>query len=87
MISEERMNGFIDQIGSIVHFGSKNNNCINFKPNKLYSIFENHKAPECLPTWDKQMQTLCTQVNNIIEKIQGVEPDWTRNMLASQLNN
>ncbi len=23
MISEERMNGFIDQIGSIVHFGSK----------------------------------------------------------------
>lgn len=33
------------------------------------------------------MQTLCTQVNNIIEKIQGVEPEWTRNMLASQLNN
>ena len=24
MISEERMNGYIDQIASIVHFGSKN---------------------------------------------------------------
>lgn len=23
MISEERMNGYIDQIGSVVHFGSK----------------------------------------------------------------
>lgn len=64
MISEERMNGFIDQIGSIVHFGT----------------------PECLPTWDKQMQTLCTQVNSIIEKIQLVEPEWSRNSLAAQLN-
>lgn len=64
MISEERMNGYIDQIGSIVHFGT----------------------PECLPTWDKQMQTLCTQVNTIIEKIQLAEPEWTRIALASQIS-
>lgn len=64
MISEERMNGFIDQIGSIVHFGT----------------------PECLPTWDKQMQTLCTQVNTVIEKIQMAEPEWARIALASQIN-
>lgn len=64
MISEERMNGFIDQIGSIVHFGT----------------------PQCLPTWDKQMQTLCTQVNTVIEKIQVAEPEWTRIALASQIN-
>lgn len=63
MISEERMNGFIDQIASIVHFGT----------------------PECLVSWDTQMQTLCTQVNTVIEKIQSVEPEWTRITLASQM--
>ena len=40
---------------------------------------------ESLPTWDQQMQTLCAQVNTIIEKIQIAEPDWTRTMLAAQL--
>ncbi|RNA16763.1 COP9 signalosome complex subunit 4 [Brachionus plicatilis] len=64
MISEERMNGSIDQIGSIVHFG----------------------VPQCLPTWNKQMQNLCTQVNFIIEKIQQSEPEWSRVALASQIN-
>ena len=44
-------------------------------------------APQCLPTWDKQMQTLCTQVNCIIEKIQVAQPDWSRVTLAAQLNN
>lgn len=63
MISEERMSGYIDQINSIVHFGT----------------------PECLPTWDKQMQTLCTQVNTVIEKIQISEPEWTRLIMASQI--
>ena len=32
------------------------------------------------------MQTLCTQVNNVIEKIQLNEPEWSRQALASQLN-
>jgi len=64
MISEGRLNGYIDQISSFVHFGK----------------------PECLPSWDKQMQTLCTQVNTIIEKIQNVAPEWSRNALASQIN-
>lgn len=64
MISEERMSGYIDQIGSVVHFGTT----------------------ECLPTWDKQMQTLCTQVNTVIEKIQLAEPEWSRIALASQIN-
>jgi COP9 signalosome complex subunit 4 len=64
MISEERMQGSIDQIGSIVHFGE----------------------PECLPTWDTRMQTLCTQVNSVIEKIQVAEPKWFTNNLATQLS-
>ncbi|KAF6213435.1 hypothetical protein GE061_011154 [Apolygus lucorum] len=47
MITESRMNGFIDQIDSIVHFETR----------------------EVLPAWDNQIQSLCYQVNQIIEKI------------------
>ncbi|KAF7997633.1 hypothetical protein HCN44_006204 [Aphidius gifuensis] len=54
MIVEGRMNGYIDQIDSIVHFETR----------------------EMLPTWDKQIQSLCYQVNQIIEKIAQTEPDW-----------
>ncbi|CAB0037969.1 unnamed protein product [Trichogramma brassicae] len=54
MITEGRMNGYIDQIDSIVHFETR----------------------ESLPTWDKQIQSLCYQVNQIIEKIAQAEPDW-----------
>ncbi len=32
------------------------------------------------------MQTLCTQVNTVIEKIQLAEPDWSRIALATQIN-
>ncbi|GFO39397.1 cop9 signalosome complex subunit 4 [Plakobranchus ocellatus] len=54
MITEERMNGYVDQIDSIVHF----------------------EARETLPMWDRQIQSLCFQVNTIIEKISAAEPDW-----------
>jgi COP9 signalosome complex subunit 4 len=33
-------------------------------------------AREILPQWDKQIQSLCYQVNNIIEKITQAEPEW-----------
>lgn len=46
MITEGRMNGFIDQIDSILHFETR----------------------EVLPGFDKQIQSLCFQVNNVIEK-------------------
>ncbi|ESO08836.1 hypothetical protein HELRODRAFT_190631 [Helobdella robusta] len=54
MISEGRMNGYIDQIDSFVHF-------------------EVHDA---LPCWDKQIQSLCVQVNEVVEKIRTLDPDW-----------
>ncbi|XP_013388525.1 COP9 signalosome complex subunit 4 [Lingula anatina] len=54
MISEGRMNGYIDQIDSILHFEDR----------------------ETLPMWDKQIQSLCLQVNNIIEKIAQHAPEW-----------
>lgn len=54
MITEDRMNGHIDQISGIVHFENR----------------------EILPLWDRQIQSLCYQVNSIIEKIAAAEPDW-----------
>jgi COP9 signalosome complex subunit 4 len=34
------------------------------------------EARECLPYWDKQIQSLCFDVNEIIEKISTDSPDW-----------
>ncbi|XP_008547230.1 COP9 signalosome complex subunit 4 [Microplitis demolitor] len=63
MITEGRMNGYIDQIDSIVHFETR----------------------EILPTWDKQIQSLCYQVNQIIEKIAQTQPDWIAKATEDQL--
>ncbi|KAL5290461.1 COPS4 family protein [Megaselia abdita] len=63
MISEGRMNGYIDQIDGIVHFGTR----------------------EILPLWDKQIQSLCYQVNDIIEKIAAVEPVYMQSKLDEQM--
>ncbi|WAQ96812.1 CSN4-like protein [Mya arenaria] len=63
MITESRMNGYIDQIDSIVHF----------------------ECRETLPTWDRQIQGVCFQVNNIIEKITATEPDWMLKTMEAQL--
>ncbi|ALC41033.1 CSN4 [Drosophila busckii] len=38
--------------------------------------FENR---ELLPQWDRQIQSLCYQVNSIIEKISVAEPEWMDN--------
>ncbi|XP_030835450.1 COP9 signalosome complex subunit 4 isoform X2 [Strongylocentrotus purpuratus] len=63
MISEGRMNGYIDQIDSIVHF----------------------ESTDILPQWDKQIQSLCFQVNNIIEKIVGAVPEWAASISDNQM--
>lgn len=63
MITEGRMNGYIDQIDSIVHFETR----------------------EILPTWDKQIQSLCYQVNQIIEKIAQTEPEWIAKAMEDQM--
>ncbi|XP_001607868.2 COP9 signalosome complex subunit 4 [Nasonia vitripennis] len=63
MITEGRMNGYIDQIDSIVHFETR----------------------ESLPTWDKQIQSLCYQVNQIIEKIAQTEPEWIAKAMDNQM--
>lgn len=63
MISEGRMNGYIDQIDGIVNFETR----------------------EILPQWDKQIQSLCYQVNAIIEKISVAEPDWMAKVMEEQM--
>jgi COP9 signalosome complex subunit 4 len=62
MITEGRMEGHINQIDGIVHFGSTN----------------------VLQTWDSQIQSLCFQVNSIIDKISVANPDWIAKALDAQ---
>lgn len=63
MITEGRMNGYIDQIDSIVHFETR----------------------ETLPQWDKQIQSVCYQVNSIIELIGKHHPDWITKAMDEQM--
>ncbi|XP_064645691.1 COP9 signalosome complex subunit 4-like [Lineus longissimus] len=44
--------------------------------------FENREA---LPSWDKQIQNLCFQVNNIIEKIEQQAPEWIAKSIDEQM--
>ena len=41
-------------------------------------------ARQALPNWDKQIQSLCLQVNNIIEKISVHDPEWMANKMETQ---
>lgn len=43
-------------------------------------------ARETLPLWDKQIQSLCYQVNKIIEKIGNVEPEWMAERMEEQMS-
>lgn len=42
-------------------------------------------AREVLPLWDKQIQSLCYQVNGIIEKIGAAEPAWMAKTMDEQM--
>ncbi|XKL60977.1 hypothetical protein PGB90_008034 [Kerria lacca] len=66
MITEGRMNGFIDQILAIVHFETR----------------------DVLPTWDKQIESLCYHVNHIVDLMssQPIIRDWMNRHLNDQMN-
>ena len=40
--------------------------------------FENR---ETLPTWDTQIQSICLEVNSIVDKIYAVHPEWAANAM------
>lgn len=42
-------------------------------------------AREMLPQWDKQIQSLCYQVNSIIELISKAQPDWIIKVMEEQM--
>jgi len=42
---------------------------------------------ETLPTWDRQIQGVCVQVNSIVEKITTAQPDWMLKTMEAQLLN
>lgn len=47
--------------------------------------FVHFEAREMLPQWDKQIQSLCFQVNNVIEKISKAEPQWFEKMMDQEM--
>lgn len=65
MICESRMNGYVDQIESIVHFETR----------------------EILPSWDKQIESLCYRIDHVMEQIENVQPEWLSKKMADYLVN
>lgn len=60
---------------------------VSFEYNSNYSrtniLFSS--AREILPQWDKQIQSLCYQVNGIIEKIGAAEPEWIAKAMEEEM--
>lgn len=42
-------------------------------------------ARETLPQWDKQIQSLCYQVNSIIEQISKAHPEWMSKVMEERM--
>lgn len=43
------------------------------------------ETKQVLDTWDKQIQSLCFQVNNVIDKITQAQPDWLNKTIENQM--
>lgn len=41
---------------------------------------------QVLQDWDNQIQSLCFQVNSIIDKIAAAEPDWLAKTMENQVS-
>ena len=42
------------------------------------------ESRQVLETWDNQIESLCFQVNSIIDKIAVVEPEWLAKTIENQ---
>ena len=40
-------------------------------------------ASEQLAQWDRRIESFCVQVNQVLDKIQAVHPDWCQKTMAS----
>lgn len=45
------------------------------------------ESRDILPAWDRQIQSLCYQVNTIMEKISSIAPEWMNRALDDQMIN
>lgn len=61
------------------HFNGCRSQCGTY----LHVIFLSAREP--LPTWDKQIQSLCFQVNNLLEKIRQAAPEWAAQAMETQM--
>merc|ERR1712002_559220 len=43
------------------------------------------ESKQMLDTWDRQIQSLCFQVNNVIDRITTKEPEWLNKTMESQM--
>jgi hypothetical protein len=41
------------------------------------------QASEQLAQWDRRIESFCVQVNQVLDKIQAVHPDWCQKTMAS----
>ncbi|KAL1783923.1 COP9 signalosome complex subunit 4 isoform X2 [Sigmodon hispidus] len=58
--------------------------CMNGFIDQIDGIFH-FETREALPTWDKQIQLLCFQVNNLLEKISQTALEWTAQAMEAQM--
>ncbi len=42
-------------------------------------------ARDFLPTWDKQIELVCQQVNQIVDKITALHPEWVAQVLETRM--
>ena len=80
MISEGRLSGFVDQIESVLHFQGNLFAPVEF--NQMNAFFSS-LASEQLAQWDRRIESFCVQVNQVLDKIQVVHPDWCQKTMAS----
>lgn len=85
MITEGRMNGYIDQIDGVVHFESMFGICRIHRGTLFTNWKFSFQARDILPQWDKQIQSLCYQVNGLIEKISAAEPEWISKVMDEEM--
>ena len=81
MISEGRLSGFVDQIESVLHFqGSIGLFVVTI--GDLHAIVCSCLASEQLAQWDRRIESFCVQVNQVLDRIQAVHPDWCVSTMA-----
>ena len=92
MITEGRMEGHINQIDGIVHFGSTNVlqtwDRLVLSTYRMFAQglrFDTHYSKYHEHIFS-QIQSICFQVNTIIDKISVAEPEWLAKTIDAQQN-